>query len=161
MGVKFARALGAHVVLFTTSPGKTDDALRLGAKEVVVSKNPGEMAAHTGSLDFILDCVSARHDLNTYLALLKRGGTMVLVGVPEHPLPLAAFSLIAGRKKLAGSLIGGVAETREMLEFCGRHGIVSDIELIPVRRINEAYERMLKSDVKYRFVLDLQSLKNG
>lgn len=161
MGVKFAKALGARVVLFTTSPGKIADGKRLGADEVVVSKNPAEMAAHLNSFDFILDCVSAQHDLNAYLALLKRGGVMALVGVPEHALPVAAFSLIGGRRQLVGSLIGGIAETREMLEFCGQHGIVSDIELIPVTAINEAYERMLKSDVKYRFVLDIASLKNS
>lgn len=159
MAVKFARALGAHVVLFTTSPGKGADAKRLGADEVVVSKNPDEMAKHADSFDFILDTVSAQHDLNAYLALVKRGGTMVLVGVPEHALPLATPSLIFGRKNLAGSLIGGIRETQEMLDFCGKHGIVSDIELIAAGDINTAYERMLKSDVKYRFVIDLASLK--
>lgn len=159
MAVKFARAFGAHVTLFTTSPGKVADGLRLGAHEVVVSKNPDAMAKCAGTLDFILDTVSAQHDLNAYLALLRRGGAMVLVGAPEHPLPVETFSLIFGRKNLAGSLIGGLAETREMLEFCGKHGIVSDIELIPVQMINEAYERMLKSEVKYRFVIDLKSLQ--
>lgn len=159
MAVKFAAALGAKVVLFTTSPGKTEDAKRLGASEVVVSKNAGEMAAHAGSFDFILDTVSAQHDLNAYLALLKRGGAMILVGVPEHALPVAAFSLIGGRKILAGSLIGGIRETQEMLDFCGEHGIVCDIELIQASDINTAYERMLKSDVKYRFVIDIASLK--
>jgi len=159
MGVKFARALGAHVVLFTTSAGKTEDAKRLGAHEVVVSKNPDEMTKHADSFDFILDTVSAQHDLNAYLALVKRGGTMVLVGVPEHALPLATPSLIFGRKNLAGSLIGGIQETQEMLDFCGKHAIVSDIELIGAGDINTAYERMLKSDVKYRFVIDIASLK--
>ncbi len=161
MGVKFARAFGAHVVLFTTSPGKKDDALRLGAHEVVVSKNEAEMQAHTRSFDFILDCVSAQHDLNAYLELLKLDGTLTLVGAPEHPLPVAAFSLLLPRRQLAGSGIGGIPETQEMLDFCGEHGITSDIELIGIQQINDAYERLLKSDVKYRFVIDLASLKNA
>jgi uncharacterized zinc-type alcohol dehydrogenase-like protein len=160
MGVKFAAAFGADVTLFTTSPGKTKDALRLGAKEVVVSKNPDEMAAHAGSFDFILDCVSAQHDINAYLQLLKRDGTLTLVGAPEEPLPVAAFNLIFRRRQFAGSLIGSIRETQEMLDFCGEHNITSDIELIPILKINEAYERMLKSDVKYRFVIDMASLKN-
>jgi uncharacterized zinc-type alcohol dehydrogenase-like protein len=159
MGVKFAAAFGADVTLFTTSPGKTKDALRLGAKEVVVSKNADEMAKQAGSFDFILDCVSAQHDINAYLALLKRDGTLTLVGAPEEPLPVAAFNLIFRRRQFAGSLIGGIAETQEMLDFCAEHGITSDIEMIPISKIDEAYERMLKSDVKYRFVIDMASLK--
>ncbi|QOV91971.1 NAD(P)-dependent alcohol dehydrogenase [Humisphaera borealis] len=159
MGVKFARAFGARTVLFTTSPGKADDAKRLGADEVVVSKNAGEMAKHTGSFDFILDCVSAQHDINAYLNLLKLDGTLCLVGAPEHPLPVSAFSLLLPRKQFAGSGIGGVAETQEMLDFCADHGIVSDIEMIKMQDINTAYDRLLKGDVKYRFVIDMASLK--
>ena len=158
MGVKFARAFGAHVVLFTTSPGKAADAQRLGAHEVVVSKDAARMAAHAGSFDFILDTVSAAHDLNAYLNLLKRDGNLTLVGAPEKPLPVASFPLLLRRRSLSGSLIGGLPETQEMLDFCGRHGIASDIELIRMDQINEAYERMLKSDVKYRFVIDMASL---
>ena len=159
MGVKFARAFGAHVVVFTTSPSKRDDALRLGAHEVVVSSNPGDMAKHAGTFDFILDCVSAQHDLNVYLGQLAPDGNLTLVGAPDKPLPVSSFSLIMGRKSLSGSLIGGLAETQEMLDFCGQHNITSDIEMIRMDQINEAYERMLKSDVKYRFVIDLASLK--
>lgn len=160
MAVKFAHALGAHVVLFTTSPGKVEDGKRLGANEVVVSKNANEMAAHAGSFDFILDCVSAQHDLNIFLSLLKRDGSLVLVGAPEKPLPVNSFNLIFGRKSLSGSMIGGIAETQEMLDFCGKHGITADIEKIPIQKINEAYDRLLKSDVKYRFVIDMASLKS-
>ncbi|HEY3742355.1 MAG TPA: NAD(P)-dependent alcohol dehydrogenase, partial [Bryobacteraceae bacterium] len=152
MGLKFAHALGARVVLFTTSPGKTDDAIRLGADEVVISKNPAEMKKHARSFDFILDCVSAEHDINAYLSMLKVDGTLTLVGAPENPLPVSAFTLLMGRRQFAGSGIGGIQETQEMLDFCGKHGIVSDIELIGIQQINEAYERLLKSDVKYRFV---------
>jgi alcohol dehydrogenase (NADP+) len=158
MGVKFASAFGAHVVLFTTSPGKTEDAKRLGAQEVVVSRNEDEMQKHANSFDFILDTVSANHDLNAYLALLKRDGTLTLVGAPPNPVPVAAFSLIAPRRQLAGSLIGGIPETQEMLDYCGARGITCDIEMISIDKINEAYERMLKSDVKYRFVIDMASL---
>ena len=158
MGVKFARAFGAHVVLFTTSQNKVEDAKRLGAHEVVISTHPEEMARHAGSFDFILDAVSATHDLNAYIMLLKRDGTMTLVGAPEKPSPVASFPLIFGRRRLAGSLIGGIAETQEMLDFCGRHGITCEIELIRMDQINTAYERMLKSDVKYRFVIDMASL---
>lgn len=161
MGVKFARAFGAHVVVFTTSPGKTADALRLGAHEVIVSKNPDEMARHAGSFDFILDCVSADHDINACLGMLAPDGNLTLVGAPEKPLPVAAFGLIMGRKSLSGSPIGGLPETQEMLDFCGEHGITADIELIRMDQINEAYERMLKSDVKYRFVIDMASLKSA
>ena len=159
MGVKFARALGAHVVLFTTSPGKTADALRLGAHEVVLSKDDAQMAAHAGSFDFILNTVSAALDLSPYANLLKRDGNLVLVGAPEKPLSVAAFPLLFRRRSVSGSLIGGLPETQEMLDFCGRQGITSDIEMIRMDQINEAYERMLKSDVKYRFVIDMASLK--
>jgi uncharacterized zinc-type alcohol dehydrogenase-like protein len=159
MGVKLANAFGAHVALFTTSAHKTADAKRLGAHEVVVSKDPVQMEKHLNSFDFILDTVSAQHDINSYLNLLKRDGTLVLVGAPEKPLPLAASSIILPRRQLAGSLIGGLAETQEMLDFCGQHGITADIEIIPIQKINEAYERMLRSDVKYRFVIDMASLK--
>ncbi len=158
MAVKFARAFGAHVVLFTTSPGKTADAQRLGAHEVVVSRDSAQMAAHAGSFDFILDTVSAQHDLNAYFNLLKRDGNLVLVGAPSEPLPVAAFPLIMRRRSFSGSLIGGLPETQEMLDFCGAHNITSDVELIRMDQINEAYERMLKSDVKYRFVIDMASL---
>jgi alcohol dehydrogenase (NADP+) len=160
MGVKFARALGAHVVLFTTSPNKIDDGLRLGAHEVVVSKDADAMNKHRGSFNFILDAVSAQHDINAYLSLLKLDGTVVLVGAPEQPLPVAAFNLLMPRRNFAGSAIGGIAETQEMLDFCGKHKIVSDIEIIPIQKINEAYERLLKQDVRYRFVIDMASLKS-
>jgi uncharacterized zinc-type alcohol dehydrogenase-like protein len=159
MGLKFAHAFGAHTVLFTTSPNKSADAMRLGADEVVLSKNPNEMQAHASSFDFILDTASADHDLNPYLALLKLDGTMTLVGAPEKPAPVAGFNLIMGRRSLAGSGIGGIRETQEMLDFCADHGVSSDIETIPIQRINEAYERLLKGDVKYRFVIDMASLK--
>jgi alcohol dehydrogenase (NADP+) len=159
MGVKFAHAFGAHVVLFTTSPNKTADARRLGADEVVVSKNEAEMQKHAGSFDFILDTVSADHDLNAYLQLLKLDGTMTLVGAPEKPAAVAAFNLLMKRRRIAGSAIGGIHETQEMLDFCAEHGITSDIELIKIQQIDKAYERLLKSDVKYRFVIDMASLK--
>lgn len=160
MAVKIASAMGAHVVLFTTSPNKREDALRLGAAEVVVSKNAEEMAAHVNSFDFILNTVAAPHPLDPFLALLKRDATMTLVGAPESPHPSPdVFGLIFKRRRIAGSLIGGIAETQEMLDFCAEHGIVSDIEMIPIQSINQAYERMLRSDVKYRFVIDMASLK--
>lgn len=159
MGVKFAHALGAHTVLFTTSEGKQADGRRLGADEVVISKNADAMAKHAGSFDLIVDTVSADHDLNAYLNLLRLDGTLALVGVPPKPQPVAAFSVIMPRRQLAGSLIGGIAETQEMLDFCGQHNIACDIELIRMQQINEAYERMLRSDVKYRFVIDMASLK--
>ncbi|MBS0196194.1 MAG: NAD(P)-dependent alcohol dehydrogenase [Planctomycetes bacterium] len=161
MGVKFARTLGAHTVLFTTTLSKVVDGKRLGADEVVISKNADEMAKHAGSFDFILDTVSADHDLNAYMSLLKLDGTLVLVGAPPNPLAISAFSLLFPRKHLAGSLIGGIAETQEMLDFCGEHNIVCDIEKIKIQQINEAYERLLKSDVKYRFVIDMASLKHS
>jgi uncharacterized zinc-type alcohol dehydrogenase-like protein len=159
MGVKFASALGADVVLFTTSPGKTKDALKLGAKDVVISKNEDEMKKHAASFDFILDTVAAEHDINAYLSLLKLDGVLTLVGVPEKPLSLTSFNVIAPRRILTGSAIGGIAETQEMLDFCAEHGVVSDIELTPIQKVNEAYTRVIKSDVKYRFVIDMQSLK--
>ncbi|MES2474468.1 MAG: NAD(P)-dependent alcohol dehydrogenase [Verrucomicrobiota bacterium] len=159
MGVKFAHAFGAHTVLFTTSPGKVEDAKRLGADEVVISKNEDEMKKHLGTFDFILDAVSAEHDVNAYLELLKRDGTMTLVGAPEKPLPVVSFNLLMKRRTLAGSLIGGIQETQEMLDFCGEHNITSDIEMIDIQQVNEAYDRLLKSDVKYRFVIDMKSLK--
>ena len=159
MALKFAHALGAHVVLFTTSPGKTEDALRLGADEVVISKNADEMQKHISSFDFILDAVSADHDINAYLGLLKLDGTLVLVGAPENPMPIAAFSLLLPRRQFAGSAIGGIAETQEMLDFCAEHDIVSDVEMIDIQQINQAWDRLLKGDVKYRFVIDMASLK--
>jgi uncharacterized zinc-type alcohol dehydrogenase-like protein len=159
MGVKFARALGAHTVLFTTSPSKVADGLRLGAHEVVISKDEAEMAKHANSFDLIIDTVSADHSLDALMALIKLDGTMCMVGVPPSPQQIAAFSLILPRRNLAGSCIGGIAETQEMLDFCGKHNIVCDIEKIRMDEINTAYERMLKSDVKYRFVIDMASLK--
>src|SRR6185503_1791684 len=155
MGVKLAHAFGAHVVVFTTSPNKKEDALRLGADEVVVSRDTGEMGKHAGSFDFILDTVSAEHDINAYIALLRRDGNITLVGAPEKPLAVSAFGLIFGRHSLSGSAIGGIAETQEMLDFCGKHNITSDVEVIPIQKVNEAYDRLLKSDVKYRFSIDM------
>jgi len=160
MGVKFAHALGAHVVVFTTSESKKEDALRLGADEVVLSKNADEMQKHAGSFNFILDAVSAEHDINAYIQLLARDGNITMVGAPNKPLPVAVFGLIFGRRSLSGSPIGGIAETQEMLDFCGRHNITADVEVIPIQKINEAYERLLKSDVKYRFSIDMASLKS-
>ena len=159
MGVKFARAFGAHTVVFTTSPKKKEDALRLGAHEVIVSRDADEMAKHAGSFDFILDTIAADHDINAYLNLLAHDGNLTLVGAPEKPMSVSAFSLIFGRRSLSGSLIGGIAETQEMLDFCGKHEITSDVEVIPIQKVNEAYERLLKSDVKYRFVIDMATLK--
>ena len=159
MAVKFAKAFGAHVVVFTTSPGKQEDALRLGADEVVISRRADEMQKHAGSFDFILDTISADHDINVYINLLRRDGNLTLVGAPEKPLAVAPFGLLFGRRSLSGSLIGGIAETQEMLDFCGEHGITADVEVIKIQDVNEAYERMLKSDVKYRFVIDMASLK--
>ncbi|HZO51063.1 MAG TPA: NAD(P)-dependent alcohol dehydrogenase [Bryobacteraceae bacterium] len=159
MGVKFARALGAHVVVFTTSPGKVEDAVRLGAHEVVISKDSSQMSAHAGSFDFILNTVSANIDLNPFLGLLKRDGTLGLVGAPDKPLEIGAFNLLMGRRSLSGSIIGGTVQTQEMLDFCGQHNITSDIELIPIQKINEAYGRLVKGDVKYRFVIDMATLK--
>jgi uncharacterized zinc-type alcohol dehydrogenase-like protein len=159
MGVKFAHALGAHVVVFTTSANKKDDALRLGADEVVISRN-NEMQKHAASFDFILDCVSADHDVSAYINLLGRDGNLTLVGAPEKPFPVSAFGLIFGRRSLSGSPIGGIPETQEMLDFCAQHNITSDVEVIPIQKVNEAYERLLKADVKYRFSIDMASLKS-
>lgn len=160
MAIKIAHAMGAKVILFTTSAGKAEDAKRLGADEVVISKNESEMAKHKNSLDFIINTVSVSHNLDPYLELLKRDGTLCLVGAPPTPHPSPnVTSLIFGRKTIGGSLIGGIKETQEMLDFCGKHNITSDVEIIPIQKINEAYERMLKSDVKYRFVIDIASLK--
>jgi uncharacterized zinc-type alcohol dehydrogenase-like protein len=160
MGVRFAHAFGAHTVVFTTSPRKKEDALRLGADEVVVSRDAEEMKKHAVSFDFILDCVSADHDVNAYLKLLAGDGNLTLVGAPEKPLAVSAFGLIMGRHSLSGSMIGGIAETREMLDFCGQHNITADVEVIPIQKVNEAYARLLKSDVKYRFSIDMASLKS-
>lgn len=160
MGVKFAHAFGAHTVVLTTSASKKEDAHRLGADEVIVTRDANEMQKHAGSFDFILDTVSADHDINAYLNLLVTDGTLTLVGLPSQPLSVAAFGLLLGRKRLAGSLIGGIAETQEMLDFCGANHIVSDVEVIGIQQVNEAYERLLKSDVKYRFSIDMASLKS-
>jgi uncharacterized zinc-type alcohol dehydrogenase-like protein len=160
MGVKFAHAFGAHTVVLTTSASKKEDAQRLGADEVIVTRDANEMQKHAGSFDFILDTVSADHDINAYLNLLVTDGTLTLVGLPSQPLSVAAFGLLLGRKRLAGSLIGGIAETQEMLDFCGANQIVSDVEVIGIQQVNEAYERLLKSDVKYRFSIDMASLKS-
>jgi len=160
MGVKFARAFGAHVVVFTTSPGKKENALRLGAHEVIISTNPEEMQKHAGRFDFILDTISAEHDISAYINMLGLEGNITLVGAPEKPLAVAAFALIFGRKSISGSLIGGIKETQEMLDFCGEHNITADVEVIPIQQVNEAYERMIKSDVKYRFSIDIASLKS-
>ncbi len=160
MAVKFAHALGAHVVVFTTSPGKKDVALQLGADEVVLSRDAGEMQKHAGSFNFILDAVSADHDIDAYLNLLGIDGNLTLVGAPAKPLSVAAFGLIMGRRSLSGSMIGGIPETQEMLDFCGAHNITADVEVIPIQKVNEAYERLLRSDVKYRFSIDMASLKS-
>jgi uncharacterized zinc-type alcohol dehydrogenase-like protein len=161
MALKLAHAMGADVTLFTTSPGKAEDARRLGAHHVVISKDADAMAAQNTSFDFILDCVAAKHDINAYLGLLKRDGTLVQVGAPPEPLPVQVFSLIFKRRNFAGSLIGGVAETQVMLDFCAEHGIVSDIETIRMDQVNEAYERVIAGDVKYRFVIDMKTLSQG
>ncbi|HLS94025.1 NAD(P)-dependent alcohol dehydrogenase [Sphingobacterium allocomposti] len=160
MAIKLAHAMGAHVTVFTTSERKKADALRLGADEVVLSTDAEQMKL-SRKLDFVLDAVSADHDINAYLHHVKTDGTLALVGAPEMPLPVAAFSLIPGRKNFAGSMIGGIAETQEMLDFCGEHQITSDVEIINIQEINQAYERMLKGDVKYRFVIDMKSLKEA
>ncbi|MCC9605584.1 NAD(P)-dependent alcohol dehydrogenase [Blastopirellula sp. JC732] len=159
MGVKLAHAMGAHTVVFTTSPSKVEDAKRLGADEVVISKNVDEMNKHVGSFDFILDCVAAQHDINAYIQLLTRDGNITMVGAPDKPLSVNVFGLIMGRRSFSGSPIGGLAETQEMLDFCGQHNITADVEVIPIQKINEAYERIVKSDVKYRFSIDMASLK--
>jgi len=160
MGVKFARAFGAHVVVFTTSPKKKEDALRLGADDVIISTNPEDMKKHAGTFNFILDTIAADHDINAYLNMLGRDGNLTLVGAPETPLAVSAFALLFGRRSLSGSLIGGIPETQEMLDFCGKHNITADVEVIPIQKVNEAYERLIKSDVKYRFSIDMASLKS-
>jgi uncharacterized zinc-type alcohol dehydrogenase-like protein len=159
MGVKLAHAMGAETVLFTTSPSKVEDGKKLGADEVIISNNKEEMKKHTASFDFIIDTVSATHDVTPFIMLLKREGTLVQVGAPEHPLPIPVFPLLMNRRSFSGSMIGGIAETQEMLDFCAEKGITADVEIIPIQQINEAYERMLKSDVKYRFSIDMASLK--
>lgn len=159
LAIKLAKAMGAHVVVFTTSPSKVEDAKNVGADEAVLSTDPEQMNAHAKSLHFILDTVSAAHDANAYLNLLKVDGALVLVGAPMEPLPVSSFSLIVGRRSFAGSNIGGIDETQEMLDFCARHNITADIEMIGIQQINEAYERLLKGDVRYRFVIDMASLK--
>jgi alcohol dehydrogenase (NADP+) len=148
-------------VVFTTSSGKTEDALRLGADEVVISKNADEMKKHSGSFDFILDCVAAPHDINAYINLLARDGNITMVGAPDKPLPVAVFGLIFGRRSFPGSSIGGIPETQEMLDFCGEHNITADVEIIPIQKVNETYERIARSDVKYRFSINMASLKAG
>lgn len=158
MAVKFAVALGAEVTLFTTSPSKVEDGKRLGAHRVVISKDAKAMEAEANRFDFILDAVSAEHDINAYLALLRQDGHMVLVGLPEKPMSVGAFALVGKRRSLAGSAIGGIQETQEMLDFCGKHNITADIERIRIDEVNEAYERVLRSDVKYRFVIDMATL---
>jgi len=160
MGVKLAHAMGAHVVAFTTSESKKDDAVRLGADEVVVSRNANEMQKHANSFDFILDTVSADHDVNAYLTLLGRNGDLTIVGAPPKPLAVTAFALIMGNRSFSGSNIGGIPQTQEMLDFCGKHNITADVEVIPIQKVNEAYERLLRSDVKYRFSIDMASLKS-
>jgi uncharacterized zinc-type alcohol dehydrogenase-like protein len=160
MGVKFAHALGAHVVVFTTSPNKKEDALRLGADEAVVSRNADEMQKHAGSFDFILDAVSANHDIDAYINLLRRDGNITLLGAPKKPLAVSVFGLLMRRRSLSGSPIGGIAETQEMLDFCGQHNITADVEVIPIQKVNEAYQRLVQSDVKYRFSIDMASLKS-
>ncbi|MGA7898374.1 MAG: NAD(P)-dependent alcohol dehydrogenase [Nitrososphaeraceae archaeon] len=160
MAVKFAHALGAHVVVFTTSPKKKEDALRLGADEVIISRNTDQMSKHKGSFDFILDAVSAEHDINSYIQLLRRDGNITVVGAPDKPHAVPAFSLISKRLSLSGSPIGGIAETQEMLDFCGKHNITADVEVIPIQKVNEAYERLSNADVKYRFSIDMASLKS-
>ena len=159
MGVKLAKSMGAEVTLFSTSASKKADAQRLGANHFVVTKDPEALKAHAGQFDFLLDTVSAQHDIPAFLSLLRPAGAMVLLGVPPEPMQIGAMALVWGNKRLAGSLIGGIPETQEMLDYCGKHRIVSDVEIIPMQKINEAYERMLRSDVKYRFVIDLASLK--
>jgi uncharacterized zinc-type alcohol dehydrogenase-like protein len=160
MGLKFAHSFGAHTVQFTTSESKVADAKRLGADEVVISRNADEMARHAGSFDFILDAVAADHDINAYINLLRRDGNITMVGAPEKPLAVSVFGLIFGRRSLSGSPIGGIPETQEMLDFCSAHDITADVEIIPIQKVNEAYERLVKSDVKYRFSIDMASLKS-
>jgi uncharacterized zinc-type alcohol dehydrogenase-like protein len=159
MALKFAHSFGAHVVQFTTNLRKKEDAIKLGADEVVLSSDPEAMKAHANSFDFILDTVSAKHPFDDYLSLLKQDGTLTLVGLPEEPPSFSVFNLITRRASIAGSMIGGMPETQEMLDYCGQHNIVSEVEVIPIQKVNEAFERLLKQDVKYRFVIDMSSLK--
>jgi uncharacterized zinc-type alcohol dehydrogenase-like protein len=159
MAVKFAHAFGAHVIVFTTSPNKKEDALNLGADEVIVSRSTDEMNKHMASFDFIIDTVSAEHDINAYLQLLRPDGNMTLVGAPDKPHAVSAFNLLFNRRSLSGSNIGGIAETQEMLDFCSKHSITADVEIIPIQKVNEAYDRMMTGDVKYRFSIDMTSLK--
>ena len=161
MGVKFAHALGAETVVFTTSPSKKDDALRLGADDVVISTDANQMKKHADTFDFILDAVAAPHDINSYIGMLKRDGNITMVGAPEQPLAVGVFGLLFRRRSFSGSLIGGIAETQEMLDFCGKNNITADVEVIPIQQVNEAYERLVKSDVKYRFSIDMSSLKSA
>lgn len=161
MALKFAHALGAHVVAFTTSPNKKDDALKLGANEVVISRNVDDMNKHISSFDFILDTVSAEHDLNAFIQLLRPDGNLTLVGAPDAPHAVSAMGLLFNRRSLSGSLIGGIAETQEMLDFCSKHNITADVEVIPIQKINEAFERLARADVKYRFTIDMGSLKSN
>jgi uncharacterized zinc-type alcohol dehydrogenase-like protein len=160
MAVKFAHALGAYVVVFTTSENKKGDAIRLGADEIIVSTDAAQMKKHTCSFDFILDTVSAEHNINVYIQLLRRDGNMTLVGAPDKPHAVSGFGLLFQRRSISGSIIGGLAETQEMLDFCSKHNITADVEVIPIQKVNEAYERMMKSDVKYRFSIDMTSLKS-
>ena len=159
MGVKLARSMGADVTMFSTSPSKQKDAERLGATDFVATRDRAALKAQKGKFDFLLDTISAPHDIEAFLAMLRPGGTMVLVGMPPEPLSIGAGALVSGNKRLAGSLIGGIAETQEMLDHCGEHKIVSDVEIIPIQKVNEAYDRVVKSDVKYRFSIDLDSLR--
>jgi len=161
MAVKFAHALGAHTVVFTSSPSKQEDALRLGADEVVLSRDANAMQKHASSFDFILDAVAAENDINAYINMLARDGNITMVGAPDKPLPVGVFGLLFRRRSFSGSLIGGVAETQEMLDFCGKNNITADVEVIPIQKVNEAYERLVKSDVKYRFSIDMASLKSS
>jgi uncharacterized zinc-type alcohol dehydrogenase-like protein len=161
MAVKFAHAFGAYVVVFTTSLNKKDDAIRLGANEIIASSDADQMRKHTRSFDFILDTVSAEHDINSYIQLLRRDGNLTLVGAPDKPHAVSGFALLSQRRSVSGSTIGGLAETQEMLDFCGKHNVTADVEVIPIQKVNEAYERMLKSDVRYRFSIDMTSLKTA
>jgi uncharacterized zinc-type alcohol dehydrogenase-like protein len=161
MALKFAHALGAHVVVFTTSPNKKEDAIRLGADEVIVSRDTNQVNEHMGSFDFIIDTVSAEHDINMYLQLLRPDCNLTLVGAPDKPHAVSAMSLLFKRRSLSGSLIGGIAETQEMLDFCSKHNITADVEIIPIQKVNEAYERLSRADVKYRFSIDMSSLKSS
>jgi uncharacterized zinc-type alcohol dehydrogenase-like protein len=160
MAVKFAHALGAYVVVFTTSENKKGDAIRLGADEIIISTDAAQMKKHNSSFDFILDTVSAEHNINAYIQLLRRDGNIIIVGAPDKPHAISGFGLLFQRRSISGSIIGGLAETQEMLDFCGKHNITADVEVVPIQKVNEAYDRMLKSDVKYRFSIDMASIKS-